>query len=73
LLLPNDGFDDNQLRENEDKTIIAYDINKLLIKWSGTKNLDSKGKDIYEFIKNDRKCDDEGLHYGLIVLFEILL
>jgi len=46
VILPNDGFDDTELRDNEDKTVIPYDINKMLIKWAGVESSDIKGKDI---------------------------
>jgi len=38
IILPNDGFDDKELRENEDKTVIAYDLNKILLKWAGVED-----------------------------------
>ena len=61
VILPNDGFDDTELRDNEDKTVIPYDINKLLIKWAGVESSDIKGKDIFNFISEKRTCDEYGV------------
>ena len=48
LTTPNNLFDDKELIENENKTILSYDLYKLFIKWSGedTSGIE-KGKDIF--------------------------